>query len=912
MPDKRGTHAGREGSAASALPKLQLRGDVFLCRSDSCPSCPSQLDPGVSIGKVALMTLPDRAFWTALFSLLGSGLPVSAAAPRVQAALSEDYNQWKEALRAAATPATNLSAPRGFVVELVRAARPDEGSWVSFAFDPRGRVVIAREDRGLLRLDLSTNTTAARAELFATNLLECRGLLFAFDALYANANNSKALYRLRDTDGDDRFDEIKLLRSTAGGVGHGRNDLVLGPDDFIYSIHGDDVRVPEAGAGGSSPFRALAPAGLLPCAWETHLYGGGVMPPGGHVVRTDREGKRWEILAAGLRNPFGIDFNSDGELFTYDADLEWDIGLPWYHPTRVLHLVPGADYGWRLHTTTLPAWLPDSRPAAVDIGKGSPTAVRFGTRSAFPPAYRRALFILDWAYGRILAIHLTPRGASYTGRVEAFLHGRPLNVTDLEFGPDGALYFVTGGRHTQSGLYRVRYTGPTVEEAAPSASALADERTCAKLRALRRQIESFAAGDHTNALALAWPHLGHDDDWIRHAARVAVERRPVGEWQERALAEARPAAAATALLALARMGPKDAAERLFARLLALPLDSAASDVKLSAFRAFEVAFIRWGGPEASVADTITARLEAGFPSGDARANQQVCALLVFLGSSNVVAKTMPLLATAATQEEKLHYLHVLRLATNGWSLDQRRGYFEALRRAINFPGAHYLPLVLKYIHADAVATINDPERAALGAALAPPEPVPAAVVAANPNRRFIRSWQPADLAPALSEINPRRDLRRGRTLYAEAGCRQCHPFAGEGIAMGPDLTGVAGRFSPKDLLESILQPSKVIAENYRNMTIATRSGVIMDGRLIAEDDERLTLANNPIDPDNRWTVRKRDIASKRVSDVSQMPAGLLDSFSKQEILDLLSFLTFGADGGAAQQKASESPPTREP
>jgi putative heme-binding domain-containing protein len=858
------------------------------------------------------MTLPALAFGTTLLSLLGSALPLAAATLSAKPALSEDYNQWKEALRVAATPATNISALRGFVVELVRAARPDEGSWVSFAFDSRGRVVIGREDRGLLRMDLSMNPSAARAETFATNLLECRGLLFAFDALYANANNSKGLYRLRDTDGDDQFDEISMLRSTAGGVGHGRNDLVLGPDNFIYSIHGDDVRVPNEEPGASSPFRALAPAGLLPCGWETHLYGGGVTPPAGHVVRTDRNGKRWEILAAGLRNPFGIDFNPDGELFTYDADLEWDIGLSWYHPTRVLHLVPGADYGWRLHTTTLPSWLPDSRPAVVDIGKGSPTALRFGTRSAFPPAYRRALFILDWAYGRILAIHLTPRGASYTGRAEAFLHGRPLNVTDLEFGPDGALYFVTGGRRTQSGLYRVRYTGPNVDEAATTASALADERACAKLRALRRKLESFAAGDGTNALSFAWMHLGHDDGWIRHAALVAVERRPVGEWQERALAETRPAGAATASLALARVGPKDLAERLFARLLALPLDSAASDVKLSALRAFEVAFIRWGKPVASVVDTITARIEVGFPSGDARVNQQACALLVYLGSSNVVAKTMPLLITAATQEDELYYLHTLRLVTNGWTRDQRRAYFETLRRAIEFPGAHYLPLVLNYIHADAVAAIGEPERAALGAALAPPEPAPAAIVVANPDRRFVRAWQPADLASALAEVTLRRDLRDGRALYAEAGCRQCHTFAGEGIAMGPDLTGVASRFSTRDLLESILEPSKVIAENYRNVTVATRSGAIMDGRLIAEDDERLTLANNPIEPDNRWTVRKRDIASKRVSDVSPMPGGLLDSFSKQEILDLLAFLTFGADGAATQQKASESPPTRAP
>ncbi len=76
------------------------------------------------------------------------------------------------------------------------------------------------------------------------DLQECRGLLYAYDALYANANNSKGLYRLRDTDGDDRFDEVRLLREFPGGVGHGRNDLALGTDGLIYSIHGDSVDVP--------------------------------------------------------------------------------------------------------------------------------------------------------------------------------------------------------------------------------------------------------------------------------------------------------------------------------------------------------------------------------------------------------------------------------------------------------------------------------------------------------------------------------------------------------------------------------------------------------------------------------------------------------------------------------------------
>ena len=102
---------------------------------------------------------------------------------------------------------------------------------------------------------------------------------------------------------------------------------------------------------------------------------------------------------------------------------------------------------------------PDALPPVVNVGLGSPTGVKFGTTSAFPEPYRRALFALDWTFGRILAVHLEPRGASATGRFETFLQGRPLNLTAIEFGRDGALYFITGGRKTRSALYRVRYTG---------------------------------------------------------------------------------------------------------------------------------------------------------------------------------------------------------------------------------------------------------------------------------------------------------------------------------------------------------------------------------------------------------------------------------------------------------------------
>src|SRR4029079_5686233 len=237
---------------------------------------------------------------------------------------------------------------------------------------------------------------------------------------------------------------------------HGYHALALGPDKMIYVLNGNGTKLID-GLSTNSPYRNYA---------EDALSGGsGIDEEGGprapvcHVLQTDPEGREWKLWAGGMRNAYDMDFNADGELFTFDSDMEWDWGTPWYRPTRILHLVSGGEYGWRDGTRMWSDDYPDALPPVTYIGIGSPTGVKFGTHSNFPEKYRRALFVADWSYGRILAVHLTATGASYRGKWEPFVQGTPLNLTSIAFGPDGALYFLTGGRGTQSGLYRVSYTG---------------------------------------------------------------------------------------------------------------------------------------------------------------------------------------------------------------------------------------------------------------------------------------------------------------------------------------------------------------------------------------------------------------------------------------------------------------------
>ncbi|MDB6073745.1 MAG: Cytochrome c, partial [Verrucomicrobiaceae bacterium] len=423
------------------------------------------------------------------------------------------YNSWQLARPGAQSLATDPSTfvmPAGFKTELVHSATAEEGSWVAMAFDPQGRVTLAREKRGLLRLDLKTK----RMDVIEDTLLECRGLVYAGDVLFANANNSKGLYRLRDTNGDGVFEEAQEIMHAEGGVGHGRNHIKIGPDGWIYVAHGNNVLLPK-NVSSKSPLQNYSSDQALANPWDGSMFDGNVELPAGHVLRVKPDGTEVQLLAGGFRNPLDVAFNREGELFTFDADMERDVGAAWYVPTRVLQVVAGADYGWRRGTGRFPSWYVDTLPSVLDIGLSSPTAVFFGYGAKFPAKYQEALFCFDWAYGRIIAVTLKLKGAAYGGTQETFMSGRPMNVTDGCIGPDGAMWFTTGGRGTQSGLYRVTWEG--VAEAAAPSSGLAE----AQLVRHRLEDDKALAGELDEALA-------SEDAFLRHAAVHAMETNAVG------------------------------------------------------------------------------------------------------------------------------------------------------------------------------------------------------------------------------------------------------------------------------------------------------------------------------------------------------------------------------------------------
>jgi putative membrane-bound dehydrogenase-like protein len=354
--------------------------------------------------------------------------------------------------------------PEGFVVEEVAT---DEliGSIINMTFDPKGRPALGAEKDGIWLLedaDGDGKYDSKKAYTEAVHTTMGMYYLGVGDLLVqADGPEGPGLYRLKDNDGDDVAEEVvRIQRSDAGMGEHGPHTVDRGPDGFLYIHYGNHAH-PLRDADPASPYRGYEEDFLLPRYVDPRGHATDVMAPGGtiHRVHPDFARNEWRAFSGGFRNAYDFAINLAGEIVTFDSDMEWDFGLPWYRPVRVAHVVQGADYGWRTGSSTMPFYYFDTLPSIDDIGRGSPVGTAFYYHYAYPHKYLGAYFMGDWSRGRIRAMFPKQAGATYSGKSVDFVLGEPLNVTDLDVGPDGSLYFTNGGRSTHGGMYRVRYTG---------------------------------------------------------------------------------------------------------------------------------------------------------------------------------------------------------------------------------------------------------------------------------------------------------------------------------------------------------------------------------------------------------------------------------------------------------------------
>ena len=859
------------------------------------------------------------------WTLAAAGLAAAWGSSAGQNATAQDPKQ-QDAKPAAvkkglgATPASSFRLPEGFQAELVyEVPSKEQGSWVAMCVDLKGRLIVSDQYGKLYRVTPSTtgNPADTKVDPINVNLGMAQGLLHTKDGLYVDVNGEgildkdqkdaprgPGLYRLQDLDGDEQFEKIERIIPLTGGGEHGPHAIIPGPDGRLYLCAGNQTDLPEK-----------IDRSRVPRHWnEDHLLGrmpdgrgfmANRLAPGGFILSFNADGSDVELVSTGFRNEYDIAFNPLGDLFTYDADMEWDIGTPWYRPTRVNHVISGAEFGWRNGTGKWPEYFADSFGAVANIGYGSPTGIAFGTGAKFPARFQNALYVSDWSYGVVYAVHLEPEGASYKSTFEPFVSASPMPVTDLLIHPEqGCMYMTIGGRKTQSALYRIAYSGS--ESTQPAV--FPDNEPAKAARAARRDLEAMHVPGAKLDITAAMRNIGSPDRALRTAARLALEHFDSKQWRD-PIQQSLPAQSAiTMAVALARKGtPADQVD-VNNSLLRLEWSKLDNTQRLELLRAYQLSFLRLGPADPATREKIIAQIDGHFPAadGDSLVDRELARVLIHLEAPKIVDRCVAQMNGSNSAEQQIHYAFCLREAQKGWTPQTRKAYFQWFYDIGTARGGASFGGFLENIRKVAIGNLEDEDKAALGE-LTGPLPAPKDPLADLAPRSQVKQWSVDELAEKFAAKKSGFNYERGKQMFAVAQCYKCHRFAGQGGIQGPDLTASSQRFSTKDMLTAIIEPNKEISDQYEATVFQTEEETVI-GRVANLNGDNLMVATNMLDPGNFTNLKRSDIIDMKPSKASMMPSGLLDTLTEEEIFDLLVYLQSG--GNPKSDRYALSTPNR--
>jgi putative heme-binding domain-containing protein len=841
----------------------------------------------------------------------------TGAKPKKQASNPAPQPKMESLARSATSPA-RINIAEGFKIDLLYSVPMDkQGSWVAMCMDNKNRLIVSDQYGGIYRFPVPAagkNIDPASIEQITyapertgmgqptdeqkklPMIGHAQGLCYAFDSLYVVVNSRSSstgagVFRLLDTNKDDKFDKIVTIKklSSTGGE-HGPHAILPAPDGkHLYVVMGNQTNLPEDYTHSRVP-EIWGEDQLHP---SLQYFMKGAEAPLGHFAQIDPEGKTWEVISTGFRNQYDAAFNREGELFTYDADMEWDMNTPWYRPTRVNHVIDGSDFGWRTGTGKFMDYCSDTFGTVVDVGPGSPTGVSFGYGAKFPAKYQNAFFISDWSYGKLYAVHLTPKGSSYVGKVEEFASAQPFPLTDLLVNPkDGAMYIAVGGRKVQSGIYRVTYIGK--ESTAPAKSIPGGEVARKRREALENFVQKGVKPANPKQLNQIWSALGAQDRGIRHAARVALEKQPVKNWKNKLSSEKNPVVASAAMIALARADSKSSGAVLSK---AMTLDYANEknwQQRIDLLRSITLALTRGGQPQPEQKKKLIEWLDKIYPAATPEENRDLSALMQFLQAQSAAKKGMALLRSASGQEEQIGYALNLRHLKTGWTSMLRESYFKWFVRACSFKGGARLSNYLDGIKKDAIASVEDWQMTEGLKKIIETKPQQADPQFTFEPRTFVKNWTMKDMAPWVpSGVPSKRDFKNGRQMFGAGSCYACHRIAGEGGAVGPDLTSVGGKFGAYDLLESIVDPGKEISDQYGSSVFSLTNGTQLNGRIMNMRNNEYWVNTDMMKPSTVTKVKAENLTSIEPSSISMMPPGLINTMDKEDILDLMAYLIAG-------------------
>lgn len=789
--------------------------------------------------------------------------------------------------------------PKGYELELVAQA-PNIVTPIAMAFDAKGRLLVVeshthqrpqeyegpKSDRVRMFADSDGDGKLDQWSTFADGFKFAVGLLPRPDgAIYVITRQSIEL--VRDTDGDGTADERRRLihMETEDEYPHnGLEGLALAPDGSLFFGLGENhgMAFTLTGSDGSK-FSGQ----------------GGV----DGIFRATADGGKLEHYARGCWNPFSICFDPEGRLFAADNDPD---SSP---PCRLLHIVPGGDYGFlfqygRAGTHPLQAWngeLPGTLPMVCGIGE-APTAI-------VPHAGR--LWITSWGDHRLEAYRLIPKGASFTAEREVVVQGdTEFRPTGLAAAPDGSLYLGDWmlRDYEVHGRGRIwRLTLPTAERSVKFPDLTAEEQRANQLT-LSDVESALSSGDPFIRAAAVKKLAGAGN--ATHANQVVTDEMM---------------ARLSRFAALRLQGTRLSDEALRGILY-----DKSPDVRLFA--------VRWIADEriVSLRDDVAKLLD--WPPPNARYYLAVLGAVDWLDNEFDPATTRGVSSTLLVRElsnpRQLPGLQALTLRLlppdNPFlTLDYLGGLLgendrelrlEAVRTLAQQTNSKRFELLAKVaadenessaIRAEAIAGLaaNASEHHDVLDEFARGDNATLAAEARRVLRLSGLISAPAEFKPAPDDLvawnsllAESGDAESGRRLFFSAvgpKCAVCHQYDGRGGTVGPDLTNIRDTNSRDRIIASILQPSREIAPHYQSWILVTKDGKTRSGLRLAK------AGDDGIEPyvdsaGEQFTLKSEEIDVREPSPVSNMPDGLEQMLSIEDLRDLVTFLggTAAGDGAA--------------
>jgi len=163
------------------------------------------------------------------------------------------------------------------------------------------------------------------------------------------------------------------------------------------------------------------------------------------------------------------------------------------------------------------------------------------------------------------------------------------------------------------------------------------------------------------------------------------------------------------------------------------------------------------------------------------------------------------------------------------------------------------------------------------------------------DRRPRTEWKFEDLAAAVTEMKDGHSYGNGKQMFQVATCVACHKLEGVGNEFGPDLSKLDAKMTSPEILRHVLEPSLKIDDKFATYIFELKNGKSATGMILEETPEAVRLIENPLAKAEARVLKKSEIEGRQKSAVSMMPKGLLDKLSREEVLDLVAYLTARGD-----------------